>query len=184
MYSEGQTIHYYIEEKSLKESIKEITVQPDKLDDRVIRAVENLFPFTRSSAKKTLTCPNWAKSLLYKFNTLEEVEKMIKYFNMGGESRKERDHPHDQKISYLLIQDVFLQGFTRYEYESVDGDATIDFVIHPLEKDKETITFQKKVPNEMKLNDFKSMILFKTNNQPFNLKFFMRNELTVSDLKK
>ena len=71
---------------------------------------------------------------MYKYHTLEQVERMIKHFNMGGEAIKEKEHPHDQKISYLLIEDVFLQPMTRYEYDQLGGDQKIDFVIHPLKE--------------------------------------------------
>ena len=107
MYSEGQIIHYYIQEKQPDSKFNEIAY-PDKLDKRIEVAVAKQFPFSKNSKGRTMQCPNWTRSLLYKYNILYEVEKMIKYFNMGGEAIKEKDHAHDQKLSYLLIQDVFL----------------------------------------------------------------------------
>ena len=85
-----------------------------------------------------MTVPNWAKAILHKWYTLEEPEKIIKYFNMGGEAQRIKDHPHDQKISYLLIEDIFVQAMTLFEYEQINGNMCVELVIHPLQKDGET----------------------------------------------
>ena len=89
-YNEGETIHYFIEEKRPEEEIDSPKIKNnDELNQRMINAVEHLFPFTQNSKGKTMKCPNWAKALLFRYNTLEDVERIIKFFNKGGECEKE-----------------------------------------------------------------------------------------------
>ena len=184
LYKDGAEIRYYIEERPIDTTFSESKCYPDEISKVQQEAVERLFPFTKNSSNKTLTCPNWAKALMYKIHILQEVEKMVKHFNMGGEAVREKEHPHDQKISYLLIEDVFLQPMTKYEFDQVKGDQKIDFVIHPLKKDGETKTFTLMVSKDMSLGQLKSMLLYKTAHEPFCLKFFMKNHQKVLELKQ
>ena len=55
---------------------------------------------------------------------------------MGGETIKQRDHPHDEKISYLHIEDIFIQTMTEYELNQIGGDFTVVFVIHKKKDEK------------------------------------------------
>jgi hypothetical protein len=63
----------------------EITLSKDEIDPKVLLAVHEYFPFSRSAEDSFFHCPNWAKMLLYRYFTLNNVKDIIKHFNRGSD---------------------------------------------------------------------------------------------------
>ena len=63
----------------------------DELDREMEEAVHQEFPFT-SSNQEIYRCPNWAKALLYQYNTLENVHDIIKLFNISSAETVSQDN--------------------------------------------------------------------------------------------
>ena len=129
-------IEYVIEERPNPTSLQTYSLFPDAVDihPHHEQAVEEVFPFTRPSENGNYVCPKWVKSLLFKSNTISDVQKVIRFFNMGGETQLEKEHTHDPKLSYLMIEDVFLTKLSEYEFSRIeerqDDPQKVQFKIH------------------------------------------------------
>ena len=84
----------------------------------------------------------------------------------------------------MLIQDIFLQSMSKYDFENIKGDTSVEFIIHPYKSDGEKITKHKNVNKNMSVQELKSLILFLTDYEPFCLKYFLKNSDTVEDFIK
>ena len=62
----------------------------DVLDKEIEEAVHQEFPFS-ASKYDIYRCPNWAKALLYQYNTLENVHDVIKLFNISSAETVSQD---------------------------------------------------------------------------------------------
>lgn len=81
---------------------------------------------------------------------------------MGGDTKNEKEHPHDQKISFLLIEDIFLQSMSKSDFQNIEGETSIEFIIHPSKTDGEKMIKHKIVNKNMSIRELKSLILFLT----------------------
>ena len=73
-FNKGGPFQYYEDEDGIS--------MEDTIDKDIEEAVHSVFPFS-SSQEVIYKCPNWTKSLLYQFNTLENVHNVIKKFNIS-----------------------------------------------------------------------------------------------------
>ena len=96
-------------------------------EDENYKKVEVAFPFTSCSG--LYKTPDWAKSILYHNMNLERVSHIIKDFNRGIVD----DDPYQQKIHWLLVDDILLKPMSDSERKTLSFHNPVDLTIvcHP-----------------------------------------------------
>ena len=88
-----------------------MTLSKDEIDPKVLSAVHQYFPFTRSAGDSFFHCPNWAKILLYKYYTLKNVKDIIKHFNRGSDQEFNDYDLFPRKVPFMLVDDIDLMPY-------------------------------------------------------------------------
>lgn len=86
-------------------------------DERLLSLskVEMTYPFTAAPSTSFYRVPVWAKILIYKRLNVKESAKILKMFN--GDSIEGDDDPQPQKISWLILSDMFLTPLKQEELD-------------------------------------------------------------------
>ena len=77
-------------------------VYGDAITKETEERVAKMFPFSKGE-------PHWAISLLLESNNIDDVEKVIQFYNAGGEmlqGKEDMKQSHQQRVSFMTIHDI------------------------------------------------------------------------------
>ena len=134
-----------------------------------------MYPFSKGT-------PHWAISVLLESNNIDDTDKVIQYYNSGGEminGAEDLKQSHRERVSFMTIHDICISKMQQQDVEANTGNITYNIKIHGLKNTSEEDEINDEHINlydGMSIKDLKSYILSITNDEPFFLKFHMGNE--------
>lgn len=148
---------------------------------KVEERVNKKYPFSKG-------VPHWAISLLQEGNNIDDTEKVIQFYNQGGEmihGLEDLKQSHKEGVSFMTIHDLCITEMQQQDVEANAGDIVYTIRIHSAKSEEDGVKIEDQMislNDKMPIKELKSYILSLTDLQPFFLKFHMNNTETLQDL--
>ena len=99
---EDYNVMYQVNDLTTVPSLDSKVVYGDAITKETEEIVARMFPFSKGE-------PHWVISLLLENNNIDDVEKVIQFYNAGGEmlhGKEDMKQSHQQRVSFMTIHDI------------------------------------------------------------------------------